>query len=369
MTLSESREDAASALPTRRSLRKAGRLRERGVAPATGPVGAERVSRTAATEPTARVEAAVSPAASGRVADAVPDAVPGAGSVAAGAPVSASGTAPAAGSPAAAAVRTRIRRLSWVPRVAVLGALAAVTTVVPLSGMTAPQPPAPLPTFGTSSALDVLTGESITGTDAFDATTALAADPMASARAAVAAGRSQDRGPQQCGSYSAEANGSQAATLSSIEPAEVMMPLAPDSYRITSQYGYRWGGRHEGLDMAAPTGTPIHAVADGVVEYVGFGLGGRSGMIMVLKHEIDGQELRTWYVHSYPDGVFVDVGQEVQAGDVIGEVGSYGNSTGPHLHLEVHLDDAFTTVDPAVWLDQIGAQPLTPEVIACADAS
>lgn len=248
-----------------------------------------------------------------------------------------------------------------------LSSLAIATTAIPLSGMASPSSsPTAGPTYGATSALDVLAADSVTGTDAFDTSASFAADPLAAARALLTAGRTEDRETVlQCGSAELEANG-QVAASATTEPVEVMMPLVTGTYRLTSQYGYRWGGMHEGLDMAAPAGTPIHAVAAGEVTYVGYGLQGRSGMIIVLQHEVDGETFWTWYVHMYPDGIFVDVGQRVSAGQIIGEVGSYGNSTGPHLHFEVHVDDEATTVDPAVWLDAQDAAPLTEENLACA---
>lgn len=220
-------------------------------------------------------------------------------------------------------------------------------------------------TYASTSALDVLAAEPLEGTDAFSGPDTFAADPMAQARTLLSAARSEDRDVLECGSAALEANG-QVAASAVTEPVEVMQPLATGTYRITSAYGARWGGKHEGLDMAAPAGTPIHAVADGEVTYVGYGLGGRSGMIVVLKHEVDGEVFWTWYIHMYPDGIFVDVGDRVTAGDVIAEVGSYGNSTGPHLHLEVQIDDQFTTVDPTSWLSENGAAPLTDENLVCA---
>lgn len=65
-----------------------------------------------------------------------------------------------------------------------------------------------------------------------------------------------------------------------------------------------------------------------------------------------GQRITTLYVHMYPDGVYATVGQQVSAGDVIGAVGSNGNSTGPHLHFEVWVDD--TPVDPYDYLTAAG---------------
>ena len=94
------------------------------------------------------------------------------------------------------------------------------------------------------------------------------------------------------------------------------------------------GGRraHKGIDLAAATGTPIRASADGVVEKAEW-FGGY-GLFVQLDH---GGAMETRYGHM--SRVAVAEGQQVRKGDVIGYVGSTGRSTGPHLHYEVHVDN------------------------------
>ncbi len=119
---------------------------------------------------------------------------------------------------------------------------------------------------------------------------------------------------------------------------------------FTSSYGPRWGGFHNGIDLAAPSGTPIRVGADGVVTYVGYGHNARglSGWVVIVSH---GNGLETGYNHMYSSGVYVSVGQAVRAGDVIGGVGSTGRSTGPHLHLSVWQNGQH--VNPArFWSDR-----------------
>ncbi|WP_147917915.1 peptidoglycan DD-metalloendopeptidase family protein [Ruania zhangjianzhongii] len=269
-----------------------------------------------------------------------------------------------------AAQKSPARR--WLPRLAVLGALAALTTVVPLTGAALPTTSSD-PSTGTplaeASALDVFSSG---GTQiSTDASAALAADPLASVRSMVATSRSDERS-STCAAGAMEANGVLASEVEVVITPEVMMPLSEGSYHYTSRYGVRahpiFGsyGEHTGLDMAAAAGTPIHAVADGTVVHAGNGMDGRSSMLVIIEHEVDGQPIWTWYVHMYPNGVYVSEGQQVSAGEVIGAVGSYGNSTGPHLHFEVHLDEAQTTIDPESWLASTAA-PLNSETLQCAE--
>ncbi|GAA5346372.1 septal ring factor EnvC (AmiA/AmiB activator) [Planifilum fimeticola] len=114
---------------------------------------------------------------------------------------------------------------------------------------------------------------------------------------------------------------------------------------ITSEYGYRRNPvtgaykLHEGIDIGAPLGTAIRAVADGKVIESRPASG--YGYIVVVDH---GGGVSTLYAHVYPQDVTVSIGQSVSRGQVIAAVGNNGQSTGPHLHLEVIKDGR--TVDP-----------------------
>ena len=116
---------------------------------------------------------------------------------------------------------------------------------------------------------------------------------------------------------------------------------------IVSGFGYRsnpiGGGRgfHAGLDMASPSGTPIKACRSGQV-VIASGQGGY-GNTVVIDH---GGGMATLYGHQ--SSIAVSVGQQVVVGQVIGYVGSTGNSTGPHLHFEVRI--AGNPVDPVPYL-------------------
>jgi murein DD-endopeptidase MepM/ murein hydrolase activator NlpD len=131
-----------------------------------------------------------------------------------------------------------------------------------------------------------------------------------------------------------------------------VLPVDPGAYHLTAgfgEYSGLWSHFHTGLDFAAPTGTPIHAVANGVVTSVGYD--GAYGNKTVITLD-DGTEL--WFCHQ--NSYAVDVGQEVHAGDLIGYVGSTGNTTGPHLHLEVR-PGAGDPVDPYEALVVHGLHP------------
>ena len=122
-------------------------------------------------------------------------------------------------------------------------------------------------------------------------------------------------------------SGSKGASYSKIN---IGISLArPVSGIITSRFGARWGGTHKGLDIAAPTGTRISAAATGTVTFVKYS-NVSLGNHLIISH---GNGVETVYGHC--SKIYAKVGQKVQQGQAIAAVGSTGNSTGPHLHLEV----------------------------------
>ena len=118
---------------------------------------------------------------------------------------------------------------------------------------------------------------------------------------------------------------------------KTLMVTPIDGARLSSGYGKRrhpilgYSRMHQGLDFAAPTGTPIMAAGDGVVEYSG--RKGNYGNYIRLRHP---NEYHTVYAHMSRFASGVRQGARVKQGEIIGYVGSTGLSTGPHLHYEVH---------------------------------
>src|ERR1700761_231108 len=130
--------------------------------------------------------------------------------------------------------------------------------------------------------------------------------------------------------------------------ARLQQPLyvMPTKGIFTSNFGYRWGVLHAGIDLANSIGTPIYAVSDGVV--IDSGPAGGYGMLVKLRHA-DG----TVTLYGHINTTLVSVGQRVMAGDQIATMGNRGNSTGPHLHFEV-LQGGTERIDPVPWLAKRG---------------
>ncbi len=131
-----------------------------------------------------------------------------------------------------------------------------------------------------------------------------------------------------------------------------VLPVAGGVYHLTARFGdysSLWSNFHTGLDFASPTGTPIMAVAGGTITETGYSGAYGNRTIETLP---DGTEL--WYCHQNEFGI--SVGDSVLPGQVIGYVGSTGNVTGPHLHLEVHPGGG-DPVDPFTALEVHGLHP------------
>ena len=124
-------------------------------------------------------------------------------------------------------------------------------------------------------------------------------------------------------------------------------------YHLTGRFGQSsglWAHTHTGLDFAAPEGTEIRSIGPGTVLSASYD--GSFGNKTVVRLT-DGTVL--WYCHQSAFGV--RPGQRLQPGDLVGYVGSTGNVTGPHLHLEVHPGGSKTAIDPEAWLPDHGLHP------------
>lgn len=125
--------------------------------------------------------------------------------------------------------------------------------------------------------------------------------------------------------------------------------------RVTSGFGMRqhpvWGGQrqHKGVDYGAPSGTPIMSVADGTVKFAGWQNG--YGNAVEVMH---GNGRSTFYAHM--SQIAVRQGQKISQGDLVGNVGSTGWSTGPHLHFEFRINGEFQT--PDAMARETGSSPL-----------
>lgn len=125
-----------------------------------------------------------------------------------------------------------------------------------------------------------------------------------------------------------------------------VMPIS--NYRITAGFGSGgrlWADKHTGLDFSAPSGTEVRSISSGEIIYSGWD--NSYGNYIIVRHW-DGTE--TWYCHL---SRFLQRSGSVMPGTPIGRVGSTGNSTGPHLHLEVHPDGG-DAVNPRTWLADHG---------------
>ncbi|WIK64809.1 M23 family metallopeptidase [Gleimia hominis] len=224
--------------------------------------------------------------------------------------------------------------------------LAAATVAIPVSGFVGPNSSITLPSkqFAVAAAGDSWAGQP-------DSTVEQADDLH---RSETASSRARVRTPlqvSQCMKLDS-ANGDRPVT----QTAELIWPLAQGSFNFASPFGMRFhpvlgiSRLHAGADLAAPAGTPIFAVADGVV--VDSQPMEGAGYWVRIKHEsTDGGVYYSGYAHMFPTDVKVQKGDSVKVGQEIALVGNNGMSTGPHLHFEIH-DSADTPIDPVDWLKE-----------------
>lgn len=142
-------------------------------------------------------------------------------------------------------------------------------------------------------------------------------------------------------------------------------PIATDAVNWPSA-DYRYGDFfidtdivHTGIDIAADRGTPVIAAAAGKVTWAGEGLykggnvaGDPYGLAVTIRHNFSYNEREVYTIYAHMDRVDVVVGQNVEAGEQLGIVGTTGKTTGPHLHFEVRIESNsfFYTRNPELWL-------------------
>ena len=169
---------------------------------------------------------------------------------------------------------------------------------------------------------------------------ALEMKPQASITVAEAQVRLQEVAASRAARAEAEAAAAEAARPKAVLPV--------NGARLTSGYGSRWGTFHYGIDLAAPMRTPEYAAMDGVVLRAGSASG--FGLAVYILHE-NGDVT----VYGHMDSILVEPGQYVEAGETIALLGNRGQSTGPHLHFEVHKGgEDGERINPIPWLEARG---------------
>ncbi len=130
----------------------------------------------------------------------------------------------------------------------------------------------------------------------------------------------------------------------------VQWPLAPET-PISDYFGPRvcdgCSSYHQGLDLDPGNGTPVAAIADGVVLVAQADEGGL-GVHVVVEHIVDGAPMQSTYAHLQIGSVPVAVGDRIVRGQLLGLVGDTGASTGPHLHFAIQIGGGY--IDPLPWM-------------------
>ncbi len=292
--------------------------------------GARRSSVTPEASPTPRRSARVVPAAPRRSSRVAPPVARPASAAATTAAVSSTGGRRRADRPVRTPLLTRIPA---VPTLVGLAALAiAGTGAITLGEGAAAAPVSSAVQLASSAANPDLHGTDAIGFVGTPRAMALSRDSERQALQDAAQAKLMRAAEQQAAERNAELKSlGRAAEARASEIAENQWVLPTSNYRLTASFGMAgglWSSGHTGLDFAGPVGTPIVAVANGTITETGYD--GAYGNRTVLTLD-DGTEI--WFCHQ--NSIGVSVGETVTGGQQIGEIGNTGNSTGPHLHLEV----------------------------------
>ena len=189
-------------------------------------------------------------------------------------------------------------------------------------------------------------------TSVLEAQELLTADPGLEMKpqASITVAEAQVRLPEVVSSRAARAEAQAAAEEAAREAARPKAVAPVAGARLTSGFGGRWGTFHYGIDLAAPMRTPEYAAMDGVVLRAGSASG--FGLAVYILHE-NGDVT----VYGHMDSILVEPGQYVEAGETIALLGNRGQSTGPHLHFEVHEGgEDGERINPIAWLSARGVQ-------------
>ena len=142
-------------------------------------------------------------------------------------------------------------------------------------------------------------------------------------------------------------------------------PISMDSNSDPSpdfRYGYYYPDddkAHTGVDIISPLGKPVLAAGDGEVIFAGYGLmlgAGNTedpyGLAVMIKHNFSYQDQSLYTVYAHLDEIVVEDGQFVRAGDQVGSIGLTGNTSGPHLHFEIRVEDpqGGRVQNPELWM-------------------
>lgn len=118
---------------------------------------------------------------------------------------------------------------------------------------------------------------------------------------------------------------------SSFAGGKLLWPV--EGGRVSSRFGPRRSSFHDGLDISAPSGTPVYAAHDGIVSYSGNGLSGYGNLLVIQSQN----GFSTIYAHNRR--ILVSQGSSVRMGQRVSEVGTTGRASGPHLHFELRVKD------------------------------
>ncbi|GAA2743749.1 hypothetical protein GCM10009868_18740 [Terrabacter aerolatus] len=163
---------------------------------------------------------------------------------------------------------------------------------------------------------------------------------------AAAAKAAADQAAAQKAKAAAAAKAKQDAAARAL--AQAHRWVSPVSgYTLTSGFGFRWGKMHPAQDLACPVGSSVHSLSSGTVVFAGRSTEGYGNFVKIRYW--DGTV--SWMAHN--SRLLVSVGEQVSPGQIVAYSGSTGNSTGPHVHLEIHPGDG-SAVPPLVWLAQRG---------------